>query len=142
MSNAKQQASNLPARFLSAVLLTLEGKTPPEIAEELGYRRETVWKWLQREDVQAELQRQVDIRLEDARSEVRAATLEAVRVLVGIMRDGAPDQARMAAVAILDRGGMGASSTTEVETKGDRPMQALGYEQLVALLTQAPDGDS
>ena len=46
-----------PPRAL-AVELALDGRTYPEIADSLGVRRETAWKWFQRPDVAAELDRQ------------------------------------------------------------------------------------
>ena len=105
-----------PPRAL-AVELALDGRTYPEIAEALDVRRETVWKWFQRDDVAAELARQRSRRLDLAAEHLAEAAPAAVRYLREVVDDDkAPTHARIrAALGLLDRAGLGTAQKHEVQ---------------------------
>ena len=88
-----------------ALELQLSGMTIPQIAKRLDRRRETVWKWTKEPEYAEELRRLRKDAMDAVQVELRAASVEAARVLREIMNDSEINaNARIrAAVSILDR---------------------------------------
>ena len=125
-----------PPRAL-AVELALDGRTYPEIAEALEVRRETAWKWFQRPDVAAELDRQRARRLDLAAEHLAEAAPAAVRYLRELVDDDtAPAHARIrAAFGILDRAGMTPQAARErLEEREDEVDLSADVEAFLRIL--------
>jgi len=102
MSNRRQP------RRKRALELVLAGRTLPEVGEELGVNRSTVWKWTQDPGFAAELHQARVSRAGALQEAVGAAALDALRYLRAVLDDDtAPSGVRVrAACAVLDRAGL------------------------------------
>ena len=123
-------------RHHEALCLHLEGKTAPQIAEVLGIHRQTAWEWLQRKDVQARILEVQEEAKQDAAKRLRYLATKAVDRLAKIVDSEAEDQARMAAVAILDRAGLGPTQKHEVEH--ETTMELVVNGERMAMPDSAP----
>ena len=112
---AGEPSAPLDATYAEALALYLECGSIPEVAEKMGHRRHVVWRWFQRPEVRAKLLEKQEELLAEAASKMKRLSSEAVDTLAKVMRGDEQDQARMAAVAILDRAGLGATQKHEVD---------------------------
>ena len=95
--------------------LRLAGLTPEEIAKSMGVHLATVYTRLARPDVKAAHAAFQEARIQAVTDVLSGAAQMAAERLITIARDSVQeDQARLAAVAILDRSGHGPTSRTEV----------------------------
>jgi len=101
-------SNKLPPRRKRALELVLAGRTLPEVGEELGVNRSTVWKWTQDPGFAVELHQARVSRAGALQEAVGATALDAVRYLGEVVRDNsAPAGVRVrAACAVLDRAGL------------------------------------
>ena len=137
-----QDCNQLQPNQHHALELLTAGQTVPEVAEELAVDRSTVWRWTQDPTFASELSRSRRESLDEARQTLQGVTLTAVSVLVGIATDSdlTPGVRLRACCAILDRAGISAANSHQVEV--DRPelnFAHLTYEQLLELARETSD---
>lgn len=91
-----------------AVDLLLEGRSIPDVAGELGVRRETVWRWTQDPEVAAELRARRMERREAKASQLDELADRALEVLSELLEgeDTPPAVRFKIATALLDRAGL------------------------------------
>jgi AcrR family transcriptional regulator len=91
-----------------ALELLLEGGKVPEVATEVGVSRATVWRWTREPDFAARLTAARDERAKAAFDRLDQAVLDALEVIVALVRDPeAPPTVRLkAAESVLSRAGL------------------------------------
>jgi hypothetical protein len=104
----------------------VEGKTPDEVAVELGVHRSTVYRWLEREDFAAELAVERERGLAAARSILSGNAVGFARTVVTVSKEGTRDdgpklKAALDGLALL---GITPESTVNVKMSG-----SLGLEK-------------
>ena len=110
-----QTLATLSAEKVRAIHLLVAGHTIPETANQVGVRRETIWRWTKTPAfAEAVAAGRMEI-LEQVGQRLVYASCYAVDVLCELMKDrnaSAGDRLK-AAVAVLDRAGVSASSLAE-----------------------------
>lgn len=136
--------SQLPARYMKAIELNLDGLSHPEIAAEMGFKRNTVWGWFERDDVRTALEEARRSRLLKTRNRLAEVAPRALQVLVDIIsdEDASLETRRKAACNLLDRAGVVAPQQHEVSGPAGAPVPVahLTFEQLQALADECDDG--
>ena len=114
--------ATLSAEKVQAIHLLVAGHTIPEAANQVGVRRETVWRWTKEPAVaEAVAAGRMEI-LEQVGQRLVYASCYAVDVLCELMRDrnASAGERIKAAVAVLDRAGVSASSLSEQLKKANQ----------------------
>jgi|TARA_R110001599_G_scaffold63879_1_gene178012 transposase len=116
----------MDAKKVRAVELLGGGMTIPKVAEELGVRRETVWKWTQDPHVSAEITMNRGNHVHKAREIIGEAVVEAVEALRRVMGDHEARDADIikAATVILEKAGVGAD---KVKVTGIASKEMAGW---------------
>jgi hypothetical protein len=102
--------TDLQPQMQHALALLAEGRTPAEVASEIGVARQTLWRWRQVPEFAAAFAEAQRARVDEARASCVAAATDAIGVLASIMSDAEqPGAVRVrAAVALLNQCGLNA----------------------------------
>lgn len=118
--------ASLSPRQLRGVDLLLAGRRITDVAEELGIRRQTLWKWQKNQDFQREVVRRRDELFSDICGSLVAGVQEAVETLRGCMgaetmTGAARDEKQRlrAAVAMLGLAPKGEVFSRLLDSQGD-----------------------
>lgn len=144
--NAPPLANQLPPLYFNqkekprhrvALELAAKGKTPKEIAEQLGCAMQSVSNWLRQPHVQQTLVNEIRaVQTEDEKvvEVIRANVVDAVKTLAGIMGDtAARDSDRIAAAEKLLERRYG-KANQPINRNTDVDLNNLSDEELVAML--------
>lgn len=136
-----------------ALELLIAGHTVPEIAEELGVSRTTVWRWSRQPEFAHAFLELRRTRFESAQMMMDETAFDAIRVLQDVMNDEAQSGASRVAAAreVLDRAGWSPARKAPVRYEGtvkqeiDGFLDRLGevldeetYERVLRAATAAP----